>query len=225
MPEQTQDQAQGGQSQDTSSTSNSPENSSGTPTQDQTQDQGGDNQDQAQGGQDQDTSQDQDNQDQGDTTDNPDQDPDKDNQDTQDQDADAEDSQEDDTADDDLTEDELDALDSKVKRSLSKVRRENSNLRDRLKAEATRADRAEVALAAEGLPQDAIKFITGTTREEMERSAEELLVLLGYSGTVTPPGLPVERGGNTYRGNNGVPPSSSGNETDLDKIGSRIYRR
>lgn len=223
MPEQTQDQAQGGQSQDTSSTSNSPENSSGTPTQDQTQDQGGDTQDQAQDGQDQDTSQGQDNQDQGDTTDNPDQDPDKDNQDTQD--ADAEDSQEDDTADDDLTEDELDALDAKVKRSLSKVRRENSNLRDRLKAETTRADRAEVALAADGLPQDAIKFITGTTREEMERSAEELLVLLGYSGTVTPPGLPVERGGNTYRGNNGVPPSQAGNETDLDKIGSRIYRR
>lgn len=223
MPEQTQDQAQGGQSQDTSSTSNSPENSSGTPTQDQTQDQGGDTQDQAQDGQDQDTSQGQDNQDQGDTTDNPDQDPDKDNQDTQD--ADADDSQEDDTADDDLTEDELDALDAKVKRSLSKVRRENSNLRDRLKAETTRADRAEVALAADGLPQDAIKFITGTTREEMERSAEELLVLLGYSGTVTPPGLPVERGGNTYRGNNGVPPSQAGNETDLDKIGSRIYRR
>lgn len=223
MPEQTQDQAQGGQSQDTSSTSNSPENSSGTPTQDQTQDQGGDTQDQAQDGQDQDTSQGQDNQDQGDTTDNPDQDPDKDNQDTQD--ADADDSQEDDTADDDLTEDELDALDAKVKRSLSKVRRENSNLRDRLKAETTRADRAEVALAADGLPQDAIKFITGTTREEMERSAEELLVLLGYSGTVTPPGLPVERGGNTYRGNNGVPPSQAGHETDLDKIGSRIYRR
>lgn len=223
MPEQTQDQAQGGQSQDTSSTSNSPENSSGTPTQDQTQDQGGDTQDQAQDGQDQDTSQGQDNQDQGDTTDNPDQDPDKDTQDTQD--ADADDSQEDDTADDDLTEDELDALDAKVKRSLSKVRRENSNLRDRLKAETTRADRAEVALAADGLPQDAIKFITGTTREEMERSAEELLVLLGYSGTVTPPGLPVERGGNTYRGNNGVPPSQAGNETDLDKIGSRIYRR
>lgn len=218
MGDTSQTQAQGGQVQSTDSTT--PENSSGTPTQDQTRDQGGDNQDQAQGGQAQDTRQDQ-----GDTTDNPDQALDKDNQDTPDKDADAEDPQEDDTADDGLTEDELDALDSKVKRSLSKVRRENSNLRDRLKAETVRADRAEVALAAEGLPQDAIKFITGETREEMERSAEELLVLLGYSGTVTPPGLPVERGGNTYRGNNGVPPSQAGNETDLDKIGSRIYRR
>lgn len=217
MAQQNNGPAQGGQSQNADSTN--PDNS-GTPNQDlDNQDQGGDNQDQAQGGQDQDSTQDQD---QGQDNDNQDA-ADKD-ADTQDQDSqDNEDTDSDDT-DDDLTDDEADALDAKVKRNLSKVRRENSNLRDRLKGETSRADRLQVAMDAE-IPASAVKFITGDSVEDMEKSAEDLLVLMGYTGGVTPPGLPVERGGNSHRGNGGVPDSQSANETDLAAIGSRMYRK
>lgn len=221
MAQQNNGPAQGGQSQNADS--NTPDNS-GTPNQDQdNQDQGGDNQDQAQGGQAQDTNQDQDNQDQGNT---PNQDADSDDDaDSQDDDSQDTDSKDDDSQDDDdLTDDETDALEAKVKRNLSKVRRENSNLRERLKGETTRADRLQVALDAE-VPKDAVKFLTGDTVEELEKSAEDLLVLMGYSGGVTPPGLPVERGGKPHRGNGGVPVSQAANEDNLDAIGSRMYRK
>lgn len=222
MPEQLPTQAQGGQEQDNGT--ENPENNSGTPSQDKDPNQGGDNQDQAQGGQDQGTEQDTDQNQGTDNQDADDKDADTQNQDTDDKDGQdgGEDSED---GDDDLTDAETDALDAKVKRTLSKVRRENSNLRDRLKGETTRADRAEIALELPGISKDALKFITGSTREEMEQSAEELLVLMGYTGGVTPPGVPVERGGNSQSGNNGVPVSQASEETDLDKIGSRMYRK
>lgn len=117
--------------------------------------------------------------------------------------------------DEDLSEDEQDRLDEKVRRRLSKTRREAANLRSRLKTETARADRAEVALAA-GLPHDAVKFLTGNSREELETNAADLLAMLGYQGRVTPSGNPREVG---------VAPGAQGGvkTPDLDSIGARIY--
>ena len=123
----------------------------------------------------------------------------------------------DDTSDD-TTDEEVERLEEKARRTIHKKNRENENLRGRLKAAEARADRMEIAINT-GLPADAIKFLTGDTREEMEKAAEELLVMLGYQGRVTPPGVPQEQGGNPRRG--GTPEQ----ETDLNKIGARMYRR
>jgi len=123
----------------------------------------------------------------------------------------------DDTSDD-TTDEEVERLEEKARRTIRKKNRENENLRGRLKAAEARADRMEIAINT-GLPADAIKFLTGDTREEMEKAAEELLVMLGYQGRVTPPGVPQEQGGNPRRG--GTPEQ----ETDLNKIGARMYRR
>lgn len=123
----------------------------------------------------------------------------------------------DDTSDD-TTDEEVVRLEEKARRTIRKKNRENENLRGRLKAAEARADRMEIAINT-GLPADAIKFLTGDTREEMEKAAEELLVMLGYQGRVTPPGVPQEQGGNPRRG--GTPEQ----ETDLNKIGARMYRR
>lgn len=125
-------------------------------------------------------------------------------------------------ADDELASEDLEALDAKVRRKVSKVNRENSNLRDRLATaeqstrEATqRADRAEAALAA-GLPHSALKYLTGDTAEELEANAEELLVLLGYGHRVTPSSLPRQVGGSQDAAVSQV--------EDLDSIGSRIFK-
>lgn len=123
----------------------------------------------------------------------------------------------DDTSDD-TTDEEVERLEEKARRTIRKKNRENENLRGRLKAAEARADRMEIAINT-GLSADAIKFLTGDTREEMEKAAEELLVMLGYQGRVTPPGVPQEQGGNPRRG--GTPEQ----ETDLNKIGARMYRR
>lgn len=115
----------------------------------------------------------------------------------------------------DLDAEEQDHFGEKARRALSKTRREAANLRSRLKTETARADRAEVALAA-GLPHDAMKFLTGDSREELETNAADLLAMLGYQGRVTPSGNPREVG---------VAPGVRGAEKtpDLDSIGARIY--
>ena len=134
-----------------------------------------------------------------------------------------------DAGDDDLDDDELDALDAKVRRRVSKVQRENVNLRGRLKdAEGARDkvqrenDRLTVALNA-GLSGDMLKFLTGDTVEDMEKNAADLLAVIGYNGRVTPSNGPVERGNNPRRA--GFDPTSAAAETNLDNIGARIYKR
>ena len=131
--------------------------------------------------------------------------------------------------DDELDDDELDALDAKVRRRVSKVQRENVNLRTRLKdAEGARDkvqrenDRLTVALNA-GLDGDMLKFLAGDTVEELEKNAADLLAVIGYNGRVTPSNGPVERGNNPRR--NGFDPTSAAAETNLDNIGARIYKR
>ena len=121
---------------------------------------------------------------------------------------------------DDSLEDEQVEKFEKIRRNLRKKNRENENLRGRLKEAETRANRLEIAMNA-GLPANLMKFLHGSSQEEMEENAQELLAELGYSGRVTPPGLPQEAGGNPRRG--GV--NAAEQETDLDKIGGRIYRR
>ncbi|MBK4161049.1 hypothetical protein GWO73_04300 [Corynebacterium macginleyi] len=119
---------------------------------------------------------------------------------------------------DEPTDDEVEKLEEKTRRIIRKKNRENENLRGRLKAAEARADRMEIAIST-GLPADAIKFLTGDTREEMEKAAEELLEMLGHQSRVTPPGVPQEQGGNPRRV--GTPAQ----ETDLNTIGARMYRR
>ena len=121
---------------------------------------------------------------------------------------------------DDSLEDEQVEKFEKIRRNLRKKNRENENLRGRLKEAETRANRLEIAMNA-GLPANLMKFLHGSSQEEMEENAQELLAELGYSGRVTPPGLPQEAGGNPRRG--GV--NAAEQEPDLDKIGGRIYRR
>jgi hypothetical protein len=135
----------------------------------------------------------------------------------------------DDGDNDALDDDELDALDAKVRRRVSKVQRENANLRTRLRdAEGARDkvqrenDRLTVALNA-GLGGDMLKFLTGDTVEEMERNAADLLAVIGYNGRVTPSNGPVERGNNPRRA--GFDPTSAAAETNLDNIGARIFKR
>lgn len=139
------------------------------------------------------------------------------------EDADGDDS--DDDADDDAAD-----LDPKARKAMAKARREASNLRSRLreseaetKAANLRATRLEVAMAS-GIPADALEFIQGDDQEAMEASAEKLLVMMGYTDRVTPPGGPVEQGGNPRRGDF-TPVDQARQNTDLDSIGARIYQR
>jgi hypothetical protein len=56
---------------------------------------------------------------------------------------------------------------------------------DRIAAETARADAAEAALiryevaTEQGVPANAMKFLTGTTRQEIEASAKDVLELIG----------------------------------------------
>ena len=133
------------------------------------------------------------------------------------------DTQDDESDADDDQDDESDAMDAKAQRSLRKARREAANLRTRLKdAEAT-ANRYKVAMEA-GIPADAMEFLQGDSLEAMEQSAEKLLVMMGYTGRVTPPGGPVETGGNPRRGDF-AKVNQANQTTDLDTIGNRIYNQ
>ena len=134
---------------------------------------------------------------------------------------DAEDDDLDDSDDD--SDDDTSGADAKYQRSLKKARREASNLRTRLKDAESKANRYEVAMRA-GIPSDAMEFLQGDSLEAMEESAEKLLVMMGYHGRVTPPGGPVETGGNPRRGDF-TKVNQARQTTDLDTIGSRIYNQ
>lgn len=119
---------------------------------------------------------------------------------------------------DDDVDDVDNQLPAKFRAKLSKKNREAANLRSRLNEETARADRAEVAMAA-GLPAEALKFLTGATREELEKNAEDLLVMLGTNGRVTPNSLPRETAMADGQSKGTVP----GSVEELDSIGSRMY--
>lgn len=133
------------------------------------------------------------------------------------------DAEDDDLDDSDDDSDDTSGADAKYQRSLKKARREASNLRTRLKDAESKANRYEVAMRA-GIPSDAMEFLQGDSLEAMEESAEKLLVMMGYHGRVTPPGGPVETGGNPRRGDF-TKVNQARQTTDLDTIGSRIYNQ
>lgn len=115
------------------------------------------------------------------------------------------------------------------RRNLSKARREAANLRDRAKAAEARAKAAEAdALkwrvgAEAGLEPALIKRLQGSAEAELLADAEELLELYGRGRRTTPPGVPAE----VVDGRRGAvdPDELAAAESDLSKIGARMYDR
>lgn len=70
---------------------------------------------------------------------------------------------------------------------------ETQKAADALTREKNRADAAEASLlrfevaADKGVPANAVKFLTGATREEIEASAKDVLELIGDAGKPRPP--------------------------------------
>lgn len=108
------------------------------------------------------------------------------------------------------------------RRNLSKARREAANLRDRAKA--AEADALKWRVGAEaGLEPALIKRLQGSTETELLADAEELLELYGRGRRTTPPGVPAE----VVNGRRGAvdPAELAAAESDLSKIGARMYDR
>lgn len=97
----------------------------------------------------------------------------------------------------------LEALKAEIKEAKPKVKRlaeleeasksDAEKAADRIAAETSRADAAETALlryqiAGEvGIPSKAVKLLAGSTRDEIEASAKDVLELIGESGKPRPP--------------------------------------
>ncbi|APT90498.1 hypothetical protein CSPHI_04990 [Corynebacterium sphenisci DSM 44792] len=142
-------------------------------------------------------------------------------------DRDAEADAPDDTAGDDADDDDA-TLPPAVRRQLEKARREARNLRERAKtaeeaAKAAKAEALRVRVGVQaGLPLDMCERLRGDTEDQLVADAQSLIEALGLTGRATPPGLPREAPG--HRGS--IPPGSqAGAESDLAKIGERIYAR
>lgn len=78
---------------------------------------------------------------------------------------------------------------------------------DTLKQQTERADKAEQALlrhevaAEKGVPANAVKFLTGSTRDEIEASADDVLTLIGDAAKPrTPKPNPAQREGDSTAG-------------------------
>ena len=72
----------------------------------------------------------------------------------------------------------LEALEDQDKSEVEKLRKENAQLKSDLAASASKADRLEVALA-KGLTAAQAKRLVGSTREELESDADEILETFG----------------------------------------------
>jgi hypothetical protein len=91
---------------------------------------------------------------------------------------------------------EIKALRAKAKR-LDEIeestKTEAQRLADQLAAETSRADTAEAAMlryvvaTEKNIPGNAVKFLTGVTRDEIEASAKDVLDLIGDAGKPRPP--------------------------------------
>jgi hypothetical protein len=134
----------------------------------------------------------------------------------------------------DTTDDKEDAWDpERAKRKIAKLNSEAANLRKRVneapKAEdvaakdkritelETTALRYEVAFEL-GLPKQIAARLQGSTKEEMLADAEELVELVA-PGKRPPSNRPTER----LRGGGGE--DQEPEETDLSKLGDRMFRR
>lgn len=109
---------------------------------------------------------------------------------------------------------------------IAKIQSENKNLRERAKAAEEKAKQIS-ALEAENLrltvgyelqlPHELARRLQGATRDELIEDAKGLIELVGPTPAASRKPVEVLRGG----GRPDVPPE----ETDLDKIGSRMFRR
>lgn len=123
-----------------------------------------------------------------------------------------------------------------LERALAKIRKQNSeaeNLRKRAKEAEDKAasidekDTRIKALEAEnlrirvgakhGLPEELIERLRGETEEEILADAEKLLAF------VTPRRPPTDKPTERLRG--GTAPTAEPEETDVSKIGERMFRR
>lgn len=116
---------------------------------------------------------------------------------------------------------------------IAKVQSENKNLRDRLKAAEPKAKAASeheqkiTALEAAnlryevafdlGLPKEIAQRLQGETKDEMLADAEALVKLVGGRAPATRRPIESLRGGGA--------PEQEPEETDLSKIGSRMFSR
>lgn len=131
----------------------------------------------------------------------------------------SEDSDEDDDADTDEDADDDAAGDEAWRRKLRRKNREAKNLRDR--ALTAEAELAKYKVAAQtGLPPELAVRLQGTTVDELKADAAKLLELVGPKKHYRTPGAPPATG--DRQGSFRATPET---ETDLGKIGSRIYER
>lgn len=134
----------------------------------------------------------------------------------------------------DVPADDPEGFDSgKALEKIKKLNSENANLRKRAKASEEKAGAADTAtqqvpaLEAEilrykvglkhGLPEEILGRLKGTTEEELLTDAESLLAL--FSPKRPPTNRPTEK----LRG--GTDPTSVPEETDVEKLGARMFRR
>ncbi|QNQ90725.1 hypothetical protein GP475_08800 [Corynebacterium poyangense] len=118
------------------------------------------------------------------------------------------------------TEEESEDQPESTRRILARLRKkssENKRLRERALAAEGELTRLQVAVE-KGLPMDLAKRLVGGTKEELEKDAEALLELVHLR----------RRAPGSYP-DDGVKRATAGNrpedETDLTKIGERIYKR
>lgn len=149
--------------------------------------------------------------------------------------TDAEESNDAQEADDDSADDWRKNFDpDKAATRIAKIQSENKNLRERAKAAEEKAKGADEkdtrisALEAEnlrltvgyelGLPHELAGRLQGATRDELIADAEALVRLVG-----TPKAAVTRKPVEALRG--GARPDAPPEETDLEKIGSRMFRR
>lgn len=131
------------------------------------------------------------------------------------EDEEAEESTEDEDDDEDVVAESEGTKD--LLKKLRKKNRESKGLRERATTAELKLAKYDVA-AQTGLPLDLAMRLQGSTAEELQQDAETLLGLVGKKNLV-PGGLPVT---GDRQGDFEAKPE---NETDLGKIGARIYER
>lgn len=109
------------------------------------------------------------------------------------------------------------AEDSALLKRLRRKNREAKGLRERATTAELKLAKYDVAVKV-GLPLDLAARLQGSTAEELEADAEKLLELVGKKTRI--PGAPPVTG--DRQGDFRVTPET---ETDLSKIGARIYER
>ena len=123
--------------------------------------------------------------------------------------------------------DELKPLADKAKELEDAQKTEQERLTEKLSETEKRAVDAELKAARlevateKGLPKSSVKFLTGTTPEELEESADELLSLLSASDEDRGPAVPSKPRERLRGGGN---PTEEPEETDPRKLADGLPR-